>query len=72
MYCSQLELSARSDVQKVLESLYRLLLGCKGIIIARIEKYLIVGNPHGKFSVNRWKMFFERQAYSNNDDVLTH
>ena len=67
MYCSQLELSARSDVQKVLESLYKLLSGCKGIIIARIEKYLIVGNPHGKFSVNRWKMCFERQAYSCNE-----
>ena len=59
-------------MQKVLESLYRLLSGCKGIIIARIEKYLIVGNPHKKFSVNRRKMSFERQAHSNNDDVLMH
>ena len=67
MYCSQLELSARRGVQKVLESLYKLLSGCKGIIIARIEKYLIVGNPHGKFCVNRWKMCFERQAYSCNE-----
>ena len=72
MYCSQLELSARRDVQKVLESLYKLLSGCKGIIIARNEKYLVVGNPHGKFSINRRKMCFERQAHSNNDDVLTH
>ena len=54
-------------MQKVLESLYKLLSGCKGIIIARIEKYLIVGNPHEKFSVNRWKMCFERQAYSCNE-----
>ena len=54
-------------MQKVLESLYKLLSGCKGIIIARIEKYLTVGNPHGKFSVNRWKMCFEQQAYSCNE-----
>ena len=67
MYCSQLELSARRGVQKVLESLYKLLSGCKGIIIARIEKYLIVGNPHGKFSINRRKMCFEQQAYSCNE-----
>ena len=54
-------------MQKVLESLYKLLSGCKGIIIVEHKKYLIVGNPHGKFSVNRWKMCFERQAHSNNE-----
>ena len=48
-------------MQKVLESLYKLLSGCKGIIIARIEKYLIVGNPYGKFSINRRKcVFYEK------------
>lgn len=47
-------------MQKVLESLYKLLSGCKGIIIARIEKYLIVGKSLWEVQyigvVNKWKM----------------
>ena len=70
MYCSQRELSARKDVQKVLESLYKLLSGCKGIMIVVYKKYLIVGNSTWKIQcfevINRWKMYFERQAHSNN------
>lgn len=38
-------------MQKVLESLYKLLSRCKGIIIVEHKKYLIVGNLHGKFCV---------------------
>ena len=58
-------------MQKVLESLYKLLSRCKGIMIVVHKKYLIVGNSTWKIQrfevINRWKMYFERQAHSNNE-----
>ena len=70
-------------MQKVLESLYRLLSGCKGIIIARIEKYLIVGNSAWQVQcigvVNRRKCVFNDKPISVMSpqrailmEVLTH
>ena len=49
-------------MQKVLESLYKLLSGCKGIIIVEQKKYLIVGNSAWQVQcigvVNRRKCVF--------------
>ena len=70
-------------MQKVLESLYRLLAGCKGIMIVEHKKYLIVGNSAWQVQcievVNRRKCVFNDKLIPNNElqrggiiEVLTH